>query len=99
MATLKRRQHLHLSRAQSADPPSVVLMLARVLDGPRPGCLDPAADAAWCQLRARLFRAELGTNFDPRFLLEMREDQKAEWHAEKREWARQLFANDPRVLP
>jgi hypothetical protein len=99
MATLKRTRP-YRSRARLADVPSVApLSLCVILDGPRPGPGNPAADALWLELRQQVSRACVQhPKFDPRRLLDDRSDvDRRILEDQRRPWLASKFADDPRV--
>jgi aminoglycoside phosphotransferase (APT) family kinase protein len=77
-----------------APPP---VSVDAVLDGPRPGRGDPAADANWLSCRRDLAAAACGGAFDPRMTLALDAQQLDTWRGARRVWATHLFADDPRV--
>jgi hypothetical protein len=97
MATLKKRTLRSNSRARSADESPIVLDLACVVDGPRPGPANPAADRAWLALRRELFSALTGSPFDPRKCPAFDGPLIAAWKADRLAWLRERFQGDPRL--
>jgi hypothetical protein len=94
MATFKQRHPD--GRVQSE--PDVTIELDAIVDGPRPGRGDPAADAVWRELRRRFLDAEYQhPRFDPRRLPQDK-SQRALWRSNRRQWLAELFRDDPRVI-
>jgi hypothetical protein len=76
------------------------IALDAVIDGPRPGRSDPAADRTWLDLRRQMGNASSGhPAFDLRRLLFLQTArERAVWLEGQRHWlATVVFANDPRV--
>lgn len=73
------------------------LPLSTLLDGPRLGRSDTAADATWLALRMRLGEVECGSDFDPRHMLRLEGVALREWEAARRAWLADVFRDDPRV--
>ena len=100
MATLKKpvRSHPYRFRERLADV-RIALPLDVVLDGPRPGQADPAADAVWRQLRAKIGRLCMGhAEHDPRRLFALQDPVKlARWTRRRREWLATELASDSRI--
>ncbi len=96
MAKLKPRPQPRSARSRVA--PDVTIDLDAVIDAvPRPGRDDPARDAVWLELRARIGMAEHMTTFDPRHGLALEGAARAQWQWAHRRWAADLLAGDPRV--
>jgi len=71
-----------------------------VIDGPRPGRSDPAADRTWLALQREVNDATYGHPvYDLRKLLTLQiAGERAMWLQARRDWlASSVFANDPRV--
>ena len=96
----RRRQSATSDPGPDASATSgVTVTLDEILDGRRPGPDDPERDALWLELRRELSRAQCGhQEFDPREVLRLEGLALARWFEGRREWARQLFADDPRNL-
>jgi hypothetical protein len=87
-------------RRSDAEPTTeaIVIPLSMVIDGPRPGRADPAADAVWRELRHQFFEWEhCHARFDPRRGVALPQKQHRIWREARREWLAKAFADDPRV--
>lgn len=85
--------------SDSPEEPDVVIPLDAIIDGPRPGPVDPVADRVWRQLRRRFLDAEyMHPRFDPR-RMPQDQAQRALWRSARRAWLAELFEHDPRVRP
>jgi len=83
-----------------SDEAVTPIALDCVIDGPRPGRSDPAADRTWLDLRREMGNASCGhPAFDLRRLLTLQTaGERAVWLQARRDWlALSVFANDPRV--
>jgi hypothetical protein len=76
-------------RPTSAPSPVVLdspFSLDVLLDGPRPGLADPAADRRWLQARSEVQRLLVGSPFDPRHMQALAGDELAEGLESRRRW-------------
>ena len=78
----------------------VAMSLDVIIDGPRPGPSDQAADAQWLALRRVMFDAEVGHRlYDPRRVLGLSPGDRDVWIDGRRRWLADLvFAGDSRVV-
>ena len=86
---------------RAGPEPAAVIPLTEIEAPTREGLEAMGAEelAVWRELRGVFFRAEVGTEFDPRQLFRggMTERQRDAWRRRRRKWLARLFKDDPRV--
>ena len=96
---MKRMRRRPTATSDPRPAASASLTLDEILRGPRPGRNDPERDRLWRELCGELSRAQYGhQEWDPRAALRLEGLALARWFEGRREWARQFFAGDPRVV-
>lgn len=74
------------SRDQHKDPLRG-FSVEQVLDGQRPGAVDPEADQRWMSAR-RWAHAKVDSRYDPRSVLTMTSAAAADWRGDRAAWLR-----------
>jgi hypothetical protein len=90
MARLKRPATPDPGPDKSVESVVLTFSLEQLLDGPRPGRVDPEADRQWREQRAYVHRlCASNPQFDPRTVLDLDVAGIAQWKRDRIVWLRE----------